>query len=101
MVKIVLLGSCRFSPYEILAKPDPLNPAYTVEEHHVFNNEEEYLNACKIFYPAMDDSELIIVYAPDGIGEHTMRDLNYGLHDSSGSDKRRFIVITGDGVYEI
>jgi len=72
MPKIVILGSCRFEPYEILAKPKKLtNTPHTTEKG--------YEMACKIFYPAIEESDLIIVYAPDGIGEHTQRDIDYAL----------------------
>ncbi len=79
MVNITILGSCRFSPYNILAKPDPLNPAYTVSRHHDFNTDEEYENAKKIFFPAIEDSDVVLVFAPDGIGEHTQRDLDHTI----------------------
>lgn len=69
MPKIVILGSCRFEPYEILAKPKKVEGKW--------NTEEGYKEACKKFYPAMEKSDVIIVYAPDGIGEHTQRDIDY------------------------
>jgi hypothetical protein len=71
MVKIVILGSCRFSPYEILASPKPIT--------NLWNTEEGYQIASKRFYPAIDKADLIIVYAPDGIGEHTKRDMEYAI----------------------
>ena len=70
MVKIVILGSCRFEPYVILAKPKKL----TDTPH---TTKKGYEMACSIFYPAIEESDLIIVYAPDGIGEHTQRDIDY------------------------
>ena len=70
MPKIVILGSCRHEPYNILAKPKKL----TDTPH---TTEEGYLQACKKFYPAMEEADVIIVYAPDGIGEHTQRDIDY------------------------
>lgn len=69
MVKIVILGSCRFEPYEILAVPNKIKGAW--------NTEKGYQIACKKFYPAIDKADLVIVYAPDGIGEHTQRDIDY------------------------
>jgi len=69
MVKIVFLGSCRFSPYEILAVPDPIPGAH--------NTDKDYEMAFKVFKPAIDEADLVIVYAPDGIGEHTGLDLEY------------------------
>jgi len=69
-MKIVILGSCRHSPYEILATPKP-----TSENYH---NEVGYQEACKIFYPAIENADEIWVYAPEGkIGEHTQRDIDY------------------------
>ena len=94
MPNITILGSCRHSPYTILAKPDPLNPAYTVESHHEFNTDEEYVNACKIFYPAIDQSDIVIVWAPDGVGDHTAKDIEHA--DRQG---KRVIVIGPDGVH--
>jgi len=78
-----------------MAKPDPLNPRYTKERHHEFNTDEEYENATKLFYPAIEDSDIIIVWAPDGIGTHTHRDIGHAL-----SLKKRVVVIHSDGVYE-
>lgn len=69
MTKIVILGSRRFSPYEILAVPNLIPGAW--------NTEEGYEIAAKKFYPAIDQADEVWVYAPDGIGEHTQRDLNY------------------------
>ena len=69
MPKIVILGSCRFEPYEILAVPNKIPKAW--------NTEKGYKKAFKIFKPAIDNADLVIVYAPDGIGEHTQRDIDY------------------------
>jgi len=69
MVKIVILGSCRFAPYEILAAPDPIPGLH--------NTEAGYRIACEKFYPAIDEADIVIAYAPAGIGEHTGRDMDY------------------------
>lgn len=69
MTKIVILGSCRFEPYEVIAKPEKVEGKW--------NTEEGYQKATEKFYPAMQESDLILVYAPDGIGEHTKRDIDY------------------------
>lgn len=69
MVKIVILGSCKFEPYEILAMPQKIPNAW--------NTEKGYKLASKKFYPAMDKADIIIVYAPLGIGEHTQKDVDY------------------------
>jgi len=71
MVKIVILGSCRFAPYEILATPEPISSKW--------NTEEGYKEATKRFYPAIDKADIVIAYCPDGIGEHTRRDIYYAL----------------------
>lgn len=65
----MILGSCRFEPYEVLAMPNRILG--------VTNDETGYEKACKIFYPAIDQADLILVYAPDGVGEHTGRDIEY------------------------
>lgn len=69
MPKIVILGSCRYVPYEMLAVPNKIPNAW--------NTEEGYQIASKKFYPAIEKADLILVYAPDGIGEHTQRDIDY------------------------
>ena len=69
MTKFVVLGSCRFEPYEILAVPNKIPRAW--------NTDKGYALAAKIFYPAMDKADVIIVYAPDGIGLHTQKDIDY------------------------
>lgn len=69
MPKIVILGSCRFEPYEILAVPNKIPNAW--------NTEEGYQIACKIFHPAIEQADVVLVYAPDGVGIHTQRDINY------------------------
>jgi len=69
MTKFVILGSCRFEPYEILAVPK--------KEKGLWNTEEGYKKVSERFYPAMDETDVIIVYAPDGIGEHTQQDIDY------------------------
>lgn len=69
MPKIVILGSCRFEPYEILAVPNKIPGAP--------NTDEGYKVAIQTFYPAMDEADIVLVYAPDGVGIHTQRDINY------------------------
>ena len=69
MPKITILGSCRFEPYKILAVPQKIQDRW--------NTEEGYREACKKFYPAIEQSDIILVYAPDGVGEHTQRDIDY------------------------
>jgi hypothetical protein len=69
MPKIVILGSCRFDPYEILAVPNKIPNAW--------NTEKGYKIAAKKFHPAIEKADCVIVYDPDGIGEHTQRDIDY------------------------
>ena len=71
MPKIVILGSCRFEPYEILAVPEKVP--------NKWNTEKGYKIAAKKFYPAIEKADCVIVYDPDGIGEHTQKDINYAL----------------------
>lgn len=68
-MKIVVLGSCRFEPYIFLAVPNKIPNAW--------NTEEGYKLASAKFYPAIDVCDEVWLYAPDGIGEHTKRDLEY------------------------
>jgi len=69
MPKIVVLGSCRFEPYVILAVPNKIRNAW--------NTEKGYKIASQKFYPAIENADEVWVYAPDGIGEHTRRDIDY------------------------
>ena len=86
MVKITILGSCRFEPYEILAMPNKLDAELYERDH-----EGAYDDAFeKVFKKAIDESDVIFVYAPDGIGEHTDRDIQYAIQ------KGKPIVIYGD-----
>lgn len=69
MPKIVIVGSCRHEPYEILCVPNKIPKAW--------NTEKGYKLASEKFYPAIENAEEIWIYAPDGIGEHTQRDIDY------------------------
>jgi len=69
MPKIVILGSCRYEPYEILFVPKKI-PG-------LWNTEEGYRKASERCYSAIDRADEVWVYAPEGIGEHTARDLGY------------------------
>ena len=68
MPKIVILGSCRHEPYEVTV-PKKVKGKW--------NTEEGYLETAKRIYPAIADADVVIAYVPDGIGEHTRRDLKY------------------------
>jgi hypothetical protein len=68
--KIVILGSCKHEPYEILA-PNKLNADLYAKDHHA-----AYIDACAVFYPAIKEADVVVVYNPDGvIGEHTAADI--------------------------
>jgi len=72
MTKIVILGSCRYAPYIILFMPNKITPP------ELYNTEEGYKKISKLIYAAIDNTDEVWVYAPDGkIGEHTRRDLEY------------------------
>lgn len=88
MLKIVILGSCRFEPYIILAVPKKVRGKW--------NTEEGYKIATRKFYPAIKKSDIVLVYAPDGIGKHTQRDIDFAL-----AQRKRVIVIKLDGVVEL
>ena len=76
MPKIVILGSCKYEPYEILAAPNRLDPELYETDH-----EEAYNRAFEaLFRPAIDRADIIIVFAPEGIGEHTQKDIKYAKH---------------------
>jgi len=72
MPKIMVLGSCKLGPYEIIFVPNKLDPELYERDHEL-----AYIEACKKVYPAIVDADEIWVYAPNGIGEHTRRDLAY------------------------
>lgn len=68
MPKFTVLGSCKYEPYIILAVP---------KKNSFWNTDKGYKIATEKFYPAIDKSDFIIVYCPDGIGEHTQKDIDY------------------------
>lgn len=72
MPKVVILGSCRHEPYVILRMPNKLD-----SKLYESNHEKAFGEACKTFYPAIDEADEVWVYAPDGIGKHTSRDIDY------------------------
>jgi len=73
MPKIVVLGSCRHSPYIILAVPEKV----VKDGKNLWNTEEGYKIAFEKFKKAINECDEVWVYAPDGLGEHTRRDLEY------------------------
>ena len=62
----MIVGSLNHGDYEVTA------PEKVREDYH---NEEGYQEACKRFYPAIDDADVVIVYGKPG--EHTQRDIDY------------------------
>ena len=68
-MKIVILGSCKYEPYLILAVPEKIPGKWNTEEGYIISTEK--------FYPAINQADEIWVYAPDGVGEHTQRDVDY------------------------
>jgi lactate dehydrogenase-like 2-hydroxyacid dehydrogenase len=79
MVKFTILGSRLHSPYEILAMPNPYKKEYTKETHDQHDSEKDYEHAFNtVFKKAIDESDIIIVYAPKGkVGLHTFKDMEY------------------------
>jgi len=74
-VKIVILGSCKHAPYELIQAPNPLDLDLYVTDH-----EKAYREACKIYYPKIKEADIVLVYAPNGvIGKHTWRDLTFAI----------------------
>lgn len=71
MTKIVILGSLKYSPYEIIKKPEPIPDAD--------QSDEGYTIAAKDFYPAIDEADEVWVYAPNGMGVHTTLDYQCAL----------------------
>ncbi len=84
---IVILGSCKHEPYKVTV-PEKVPGKW--------NTEEGYEEACKVFYPAINEADIVLVWLPNGkIGEHTKRDLTYAL-----TQNKRVILITPDKVLE-
>ena len=71
MVKITIIGSTRFGPYEILAMPEKLEG-----EDHDKNARIAFETK---FKKAIEESDQVIVYCPDGIGKHTKIDADYAI----------------------
>jgi len=75
MPKIVIVGSCRFAPYQILITPSPWNSH--IKKLMKIDHEKAAKLAERRFHPAIRECDEVWVYAPDGIGQHTQRDVNY------------------------
>ena len=74
MPSFVIIGSCKNQPYTVLAMPNKLDEDLYEKDH-----EMAYVEACRYFYPAIDHADFVIVWAPDGIGEHSARDMEYAI----------------------
>jgi len=74
MPKFVILGSCKYEPYTVLAVPNRLDPELYEKDH-----EAAYAHAWEYFKPAIESADIVIVYIPEGLGEHTKRDVEYAL----------------------
>ena len=72
MPKIVVIGSCKYEPYVVLIVPNKLNPKLYEKNH-----EKAFEEASKVFQPKIEECDEVWVYAPDGIGKHTLTDLIY------------------------
>ena len=86
MPKIVIVGSCRYEPYIILTTPEKVP--------NLWNTEEGYKIASKKFYPAIKEADEIWIYAPEGIGKHTLKDIQYAKKHSK---KIRLLIDFNDG----
>jgi len=74
MVKITILGSLeKGKTYEVIV-PRIENPELYENDH-----EEAYRKATETFYPAIESSDFVLVYAPEGIGPHTGEDLEHAI----------------------
>lgn len=75
MPKFVVLGSCKHEPYEVLFMPNKLDTSLYKEDH-----EKAYAEASKVVFPAIEEADVVIVYAPDGIiGEYTKKDVRHAI----------------------
>lgn len=82
-IKIVILSSCQYAPFKITA---PLTIS-TIDKKQIFafelwkshKQERAYKEAKKIFYPAIDEADIVIAISKkDGtIGKHTQMDIDY------------------------
>jgi len=88
MPKIVILGACRFEPYEVLAVPEKIP--------ELWNTEKGYQIAFQTkFKTAIEKADIVLVYAPDGIGEHTQKDIEYAIKQN-----KRIIIIEKSRIWE-
>jgi len=74
MVKIVIIGSLRFEPYEIVAAPKTTG--------------QDSDSAYEYYKQYIDQAEVVIVFNPDGIGDQTFRDAAYAV------SKGKYVCVT-------
>lgn len=72
-MKIVVLGSCRFEPYNVIIVPEKVEGKW--------NTEEGYQIAFQKFSKAIKACDVVWVWCPDGIGEHTRRDAEFAIKE--------------------
>lgn len=80
-MRVVVLGSCRFAPYQITA-PATISiidqrQAVAYKLRVLGKQKLSQKLAAPIFHSDIDACDEVWVYAPDGIGEHTQQDLDY------------------------
>jgi hypothetical protein len=73
-MKIVILGSCKNGPYDII-----LVPKKEIDNNgkSLWNTEKGYQQAFKKFSKAIKEADEVWVYLGDHVGEHTLRDYEY------------------------
>ena len=72
MPNIVILGSLSLGEYKVLAP-------HIMSEEYYTDHEMGYKKACEVFYPAIDEADVVFVFAPKGMGKHTKADLQYAI----------------------
>ena len=71
MVSFVILGSCKYEPYEILIVP---------KKNKYWNTKKGYKIASNKFFSAIEKADFILVYILNGkIGKHTQKDIDYAI----------------------
>ena len=72
-MKIVILGSCRAGPYQIIKVPEK---EMGKDGKDLWNTEEGYRQAFEKFKKAIEDADEVWIYCA-AVGEHTMRDIEF------------------------
>lgn len=75
----------------MLAAPNKLDPEMYEKSH-----EAAYEEACRLFYPAIDHADIVLVWAPEAtLGQHTLKDMQYAAVKG-----KRVVVIYPETVWE-